>query len=166
MKNDGVVRVSLLLTTSIVTLAALYYSRAIMAPVTFALFVVAIAWPLQSALQQRIPALLALVVTIVVTLAIIAILVLLVVWGFGLVVQWLINNTDRLQTLYAQAAEWLDSHDVSITNLVADSYNPGWIVGAIREIGGRSYGLVSFIVIAFAFIVLGLLEVDTVAKYI
>ena len=80
--------------------------------------------------------------------------------------QWLINNTDRLQTLYAQATEWLDSHGVSITNLVADSYNPGWIVGAIREIGGRSYGLVSFIVIAFAFIVLGLLEVDIARKNI
>jgi AI-2 transport protein TqsA len=150
MKHDGVVRISLLLTTSIVTLAALYYSRAIVAPVTFALFTIAIAWPLQSTLQNRIPKLLALVVTIVATLAIIAILVFLMVWGFGLVVQWLINNADRLQTLYAQATEWLDSHGVSITNLVADSYNPGWIVGAIREIGGRSYGLVSFIVIAFA----------------
>jgi AI-2 transport protein TqsA len=166
MKHDGVVRISLLLTTSIVTLAALYYSRAIVAPVTFALFTIAIAWPLQSTLQNRIPKLLALVVTIVATLAIIAILVFLMVWGFGLVVEWLINNADRFQTLYAQATEWLDSHGVSITNLVADSYNPGWIVGAIREIGGRSYGLVSFIVIAFAFIVLGLLEVDIARKNI
>jgi predicted PurR-regulated permease PerM len=160
MKHDGVVRISLLLIASIITLAALYYSQAIMAPVTFALFTVAIAWPLQSALQKRIPVLLALVVTIVVTLAVLAILIFLVVWGFGLVFQWVINNTDRIQTLYAQATEWLDSHGVSITNLVADSYNPGWIIGAIREVGGRSYGLVSFIVIAFAFIVLGLLEVD------
>jgi predicted PurR-regulated permease PerM len=83
-----------------------------------------------------------------------------VVWAFGLVVQWLINNTDRLQTLYSQATEWLDGHGVSIATLVADSYSPGWIIGAVREIGGRGYGLVSFFVIAFAFIVLGLLEVD------
>src|SRR5262245_59516185 len=121
MKNDGVVRVSLLLTSSIVVLASLYYSQAIKAPVTFAVFTVAIAWPLQSALQNRIPKLLALAVTIVATLAIIAILVFLVVWGFGLVVQWLISNIDRLQTLYAQATEWLDSHGVSITNLVTVS---------------------------------------------
>jgi AI-2 transport protein TqsA len=125
MKNDGVVRISLLLTISIVTLAALCYSRAIMAPVAFALFTVAIAWPLQSALQNRIPKLLAFVVTIVATLAIIAILVFLVVWGFGLVVQWLINNTDRLQTLYAQATEWLDSHGVSTTSL--------WLIVTIRD---------------------------------
>lgn len=146
--------------TSVVVLVALYFSRAIIAPVTFALFTVAIAWPLQSALQKRITKILAVVVTIVVTIAILAVLVFLVVWGFGLVVQWLINNTDRLQTLYSQATEWLDGHGVSIATLVADNYSPGWIIGAVREIGGRGYGLVSFFVIAFAFIVLGLLEVD------
>lgn len=160
MKHDSVVRISLLLSTSVVILAALYFSRTIIAPVTFALFTVAIAWPLQSALQKRITKLLAVVVTIVVTIAILAILVFLVVWGFSLVVQWLINNTDRLQTLYSQATEWLDGHGISITTLVADSYSPGWIVGAVREVGGRGYGLVSFFVIAFAFIMLGLLEVD------
>ena len=166
MKHDSVVRTSLLLLTSVVILAALYFSRAIIAPITFALFTVAIAWPLQSALQKRITKLLAVVVTIIVTIAILAILVFLVVWGFGLVVQWLINNTDRLQTLYSQATEWLDGHGISIATLVADSYSPGWIISAVREIGGRGYGLVSFFVIAFAFIVLGLLEVDIARKNI
>ena len=166
MKHDGVVRISLLLSTSVVVLTALYFSRAIIAPVTFALFTVAIAWPLQSALQKRIAKLLAVVVTIFVTIAILAILVFLVVWGFGLVVQWLVNNTGRLQTLYSQATEWLEGHGVSIATLVADNYSPGWIIGAVREIGGRGYGLVSFFVIAFAFIVLGLLEVDIARKNI
>ncbi len=160
MKRDRVVRILLLLCTLVLVFAALYFARAIIAPVTFSLFIIAIAWPLQKALQATIPKLLALVVTIVVTLAVIAVLVFLVVWGFGLVVQWFIGNTDRFQALYAQATGWLDGHGVSITSLVADSYNPGWIVAAIREIGGRGYGLVSFIIISFAFIVLGLLEVD------
>jgi len=154
------------LLTTVAVLAALYFSRAIIAPVTFALFTVAIAWPLQSALQKRITKLLAVVVTIVVTIAILAVLVFLVVWGFSLVVQWLVNNTDRLQTLYSQATKWLDGHGISIATLVADNYSPGWIVGAIREVGGRGYGLVSFFVIAFAFIVLGLLEVDIARKNI
>ena len=160
MKHDGVIRTSLLLSTSVIILTALYFSRSITAPVTFAIFTVAIAWPLQSALQKRIPTLLAVAVTIIVTIAVLAILVFLVVWGFGLVVQWLINNTDRLHALYSQASEWLDGHGISISTLVADNYSPGWITGALREVGGRGYGLVSFFVIAFAFIVLGLLEVD------
>ena len=166
MKQDSAVRTTLLLSTSVIILAALYFSSAITAPVTFALFTVAIAWPVQSALQKRIPKLLAVVVTIVVTIAILAILVFLVVWGFGLVFQWLVNNTERLHTLYSQASEWLDSHGVSVSTFVADNYSPGWITGAIREIGGRGYGIVSFSVIAFAFIVLGLLEVDIARKNI
>jgi predicted PurR-regulated permease PerM len=166
MKHDSVVRTSLLLSASILVLTGLYFSRAIVAPLTFALFTVAIAWPLQSALQKRITKLPAFIVTIVVTITIIAILVFLVVWGFSLVVQWLINNTDRIQTLYSQATEWLESHGVSIATLVADSYSPGWIIGAIREIGGRGYGVVSFFVIVFVFIVLGLLEVDITRKNI
>jgi predicted PurR-regulated permease PerM len=160
MKHDSVVRTSLLLSTLILVLAGLYFSRAIVAPVAFAVFTVAIAWPLQSALQKKIAKLPAVAVTIVVTIAILAILVFLVVWGFGLVVQWLINNTGRIQTLYSQATEWLEGHGVSIAALIVDSYSPGWIIGAVREIGGRGYGFVSFSVIAFAFIVLGLLEVD------
>jgi AI-2 transport protein TqsA len=166
MKQDRAARISLLLCTSVLILAGLYFSQAIIAPVVFSLFVVAIAWPLQSALQARIPKLLALVVTIVVTITVIAALVFLVVWGFGLVVKWLIANADRFQALYLQATTWLDGHGVSITSLVADSYNPGWIIGAVREIGGRGYGLISFIVIAFAFIVLGLLEVDIARRNI
>jgi AI-2 transport protein TqsA len=153
-------RIMVMLCTLVLVFAGLYFSRAIIAPVTFALFVVAIAWPLQRTLQARIPKLLALVLTIVVTLAIIAVLLLLVIWGFGLVFQWFTNNTARFQTLYTQATEWLDGHGVSITSLVAENYSPGWIMGAVREVGGRGYRLISFIVIAFAFIVLGLLEVD------
>jgi predicted PurR-regulated permease PerM len=159
MKHDGVVRISLLLIASIVTLAALYYSQAIMAPVTFALFTVAIAWPLQSGLQKRIPKLLALVVTIVVTLAILAILIFLVVWdrtGF----QWVISNTDHIQTLYAQATEWLDSHGSQSRILCSRQLQSGMDHWRIRRSAGRATALVSFVVIAFAFIVLGLLEVD------
>jgi AI-2 transport protein TqsA len=150
----------LLLCTLILTLAALYLSSPIAAPVAFALFVIAIVWPLQSALQKRIPKLLALVFTLVITLAVIAILVFLVIWGFGLVARWFIGNTDRLQSFYVTATTWLDGHGVSITGLMTDSYDPRWISGALRQAGGRGYRLISFMILAFAFIVLGLLEVD------
>jgi len=132
MKPDRDARTLLLLCTFVLVFAGLYFARDIIAPATFAIFVVAIAWPLQRTLQRAIPALLALVVTIVVTLSIIAVLVFLVVWGISHVVEWLVNNTDRFQTLYMQATEWLDGHGVSITGMMADSYNPSWMIGAIR----------------------------------
>jgi len=158
--RNQAVGTSALLSALVLVFAAMYFAAAIIAPVVFALFIVAIAWPLQSALQTRIPKLLALVVTIFVTLSVIALLVLLLVWGFGLVVQWLINNTARFQALQAQATDWLDAHGIEIRSLMADNYNPSWLIGAVREIGGRGYRLISFVVIAFAFTILGLLEVD------
>ena len=103
MKRDKTEQILLILCTSVIVLAGLYFARAIVAPVAFSLFVIAIAWPLQRALQVRIPKLLAVAVTIIVTIAVIAVLGFLVVWGLGLVIQWLVANTDRLQLLYLQA---------------------------------------------------------------
>ncbi len=159
-------RTLLLLITLILTLAALHFASPIAAPVAFALFIIAIVWPLQKALQQRIPKLLALVVTLSVTLVVVALLIFLMIWAFGLVVQWLVDNSARFQTLYVQATDWLEGHGVSVKNLIAENYSPRWITGIARQIGGRGYGLISFMVIAFAFTVLGLLEIDIVRNNI
>jgi predicted PurR-regulated permease PerM len=164
MQPNRSILILLLLCTLILVFAALHYASAIIAPAAFALFVIAIVWPLQSALQARIPKLLALVVTILVTLSAIAVLVYLFIWAFGVVGKWLIGNADRFQSLYAEAIDWLDDHGVPVTSLIAEKYSPGWIVGAVREAAGRGYRLVSFVVLAFAFIALALLEVDIVRR--
>jgi len=157
---DAVVKGFLPFGMSVLILAGLYYASAIIAPVTFAVFIITIVWPLQSVLERTIPSPLALVVTLLITLATIGGLVLLFLWAFGLIVEWLVANADRFQVLYAQATEWLYVHGVSIEALVADSYSPSLLSGAARRVGGSGYRLVSFIIIAFAFTVLGLLEVD------
>jgi AI-2 transport protein TqsA len=164
--RNQALRISALLSTLVLVFAAVHFAAAIIAPVAFAVFIVAVVWPLQSVLQTRIPKLLALVVTVTATLAVIAVLVLLLVWGFGLVAQWLVKNTARFQILQAQATDWLDAHGIEIGSLMPDSSSPSWLIGAVREIGGRGYRLVSFVVIAFAFTILGLLEVDAARRNI
>jgi predicted PurR-regulated permease PerM len=166
MTQDRLTRTSLLLGAVVLVFAALYFAGVIFAPTAFAAFIIAVVWPLQSALQARIPALLATTLTILVTIAVIAVLVYLLVWGFGLVFQWLIANTARFQSLYAQAMEWLGEHGISVKNFMTDNYNPAWVIGTAREIGGRSYRLVSFVIVVFAFVALGLLEVDVVRRNI
>jgi AI-2 transport protein TqsA len=164
--QDRTIKILLLLCSLVLIFAALYFARAIIAPVTLSLFIIAVAWPLQSALERRMPKLLALTGTILAILAVIAVLEYLVMWGFSHVVQWLIANADRLQALYTQAADWLNEHGISITSLVTEHYNTSWIIGAAREIGSRGYRLISFAVIAFTFTVLGLLEVESICKKI
>jgi AI-2 transport protein TqsA len=122
--------------------------------------VIAIAWPLQRQLQTRMPKLLALVITILVVLAVFGLLGSLVVWGFGRVGQWIIANYLRFQALYVQLTEWLEGHGFYLANQIAESFNVSWLIRLVQEIGTRLHGLISFAIIAFAFTVLGLLEVD------
>ena len=154
------------LSTAVLVLAALYFARAILAPVAFSLFVIAIAWPFQRALQARLPKLLALVATLVAILVVVTVLGFLIVWAFGTVGRWLIDNAVRFQTLYVQWTEWLEEHGIVVASLLAENFNASWLIRAVQEIGGRMYGLVAFAVITFVFTALGLLEVEIVRKNI
>jgi predicted PurR-regulated permease PerM len=166
MIQDRTIDTPLLFCATILIFGALYLARSIIAPVAFSLFVIAIVWPIQHALQTRIPKFFALTITILGILIVISVLGSLLVWGFSSVAQWLTNNTDRLQALYVRATEWLDWHGLSITDIVTRDHNASWIIAAAKGLGGRGYRLVSFAIIAFAFTVLGLLEVDITRKNI
>ncbi|HEY7662905.1 MAG TPA: AI-2E family transporter [Xanthobacteraceae bacterium] len=154
------------LSTAVLVFAGLYFARSILAPVAFSLFVIAIVWPLQRALERRMPRLVALVVTLLVTLLVVTVLGYLVVWAFGTVGRWLIDNAPRFQALYVQWNDWLAEHGILVTSLLVENFNAGWLIRAVQEIGLRLHGLVTFVVIAFVFTALGLLEVDIAAKHI
>jgi AI-2 transport protein TqsA len=154
------------LCTAVLVFCGLYFARSILAPVALSLFVIAIVWPLQRALETRIPRLLALVVTLAVTLLVVTVLGYLIVWAFGTPGRWLIENALRLQALYMQWTDWLEEHGILVTSLLVENFNAGWLIRAVQEIGGRLHGLLTFVVIAFVFTALGLLEVDIARKNI
>ena len=154
------------LSTAVLLFAGLYFARSILAPVAFSLFVIAIVWPLQRTLETRVPRLLALVTTLVVTLLVIAVLGYLIVWSFGTVGRWVIDNALRFQALYLQWTDWLEEHGILVTSFLVENFNAGWLIRAVQEIGGRLQGLVTFVVITFVFTALGLLEVDIARKNI
>jgi AI-2 transport protein TqsA len=70
-----------------------------MTPVSSALFVIALVWPLQRRLQGRLPQVIVVLVTAGVALLAIGLGGLLVVWGFGGIAHWVIANAARLQGL-------------------------------------------------------------------
>jgi predicted PurR-regulated permease PerM len=145
---------------SILVLTALYFAGAVFAPVAFALFIIAIVWPFQRALQSRIPKLLALVVTVLGTLLVIAAIGSLAVWGVSRAGQWLIANSARFQEHYLEARDWLESHGFYAGDLLAQHFNVTWLVRAFQEVTNRFGSILSFSVITLVFVLLGLLEVD------
>jgi AI-2 transport protein TqsA len=166
MTQDRVIRTLLGLCTAILIFAALHSARSILAPVVCSLFVIAIAWPLQSRLQARVPKLLALAITVLAILVAITALGYLLVWGFSRIGQWLISNAARFQMLYMQATDWLEGHGISIASQLAESFNMSWLIRAVQEIGGRLHGFISFAIVTLVFAVLGLLEVDVARRNI
>jgi predicted PurR-regulated permease PerM len=81
MTADSATRGMLALCTAILMAAALYLGQSIFAPVAFSFFAIAVVWPLQRALQAKMPKLAALVVTLMVTLIALAVFGLAIAWG-------------------------------------------------------------------------------------
>jgi AI-2 transport protein TqsA len=157
--HDRSIQVMLGLCTVIAIFAALYFARAIFVPVAFAIFIIALVWPLQSALQSKIPTLLALAITISITAIVISVVALLLVWGFGVVGQWLFQNAARYQELYANIVTWLDGHGIYAAGLIAEYFNMNWVLRAFQQLTGRVHGILTFVVTTLVFLLLGLLEV-------
>src|SRR5260370_18785035 len=123
-------------------------------------------WRLQRALEDRIWRLLGVVAALAAAFLVVTVLGYLIGWAFGTVGGWLIENALRFPALYMQWTDWLEEHGILVTSFLVENFNAGWLIRAVQEIGGRLHGLVTFVVIAFVFTALGLLEVDIARKNI
>jgi AI-2 transport protein TqsA len=157
-------RASAIISAVILTLAALSLASSVMTPVAFALFIIALLRPLQRRLRRRLPQLLAVLVTAAFALLAIGIGCWLIVWGFGQIAQWIIANASRLQSLYTRAIDLLEARGLYSAELVAQQFNVSWILGVVRGIGARLQGIVTFALVTFIFVILGLLELEPLAR--
>jgi AI-2 transport protein TqsA len=158
MVTDRQTRAMLAICTAILVAAALYFARSIFAPFAFALFMVAIVWPLQSALQRRFPQVVALLITLFVTAFVLILFTSMVAWGFSVVAQWMIANAARFQAMYVHWTDWLEKHGIFIVGLVAERFDVMWLVRFAQTIAGRINNTVGFAILAFVFMMLALLE--------
>ena len=135
-----------------------------MIPVAFALFIIALVWPLQRRLRAVLPQVIAVLVTAAVALLAIGVGCWLVVWGFGGIAHWVIANTARLQGLYMRAADLLERRGLYAAELFAEQINVLWLVQVLRAIGDSLQGVLSFSIVTFVFVILGLLEVEPLGR--
>jgi len=144
--------------TAILVAAALYFARSIFAPFAFALFMVAIVWPLQSALERMLPQFVALFITLFVTAVVLILFTSMVAWGFSVVAQWMIANAARFQAMYVQWTHWLEEHGIFIVGMISDRFDVMWLVRVAQTVAGRINNTVGFAILAFVFMMLALLE--------
>ena len=162
--DHGIVRVASALIIVFIAVAAVYFADVVFEPVAFALFFIALVWPLQQALQTRMPRGVALIVTVLVTVFVVVKFTSLIAWGGGQVAQWVSHNFDRFQSLYLSTSTWLEGNDIFVGTIMADRFNVSWLLRVFQEIAIRLNWLMGFSLLIFIFMAMGLLEVEDFAK--
>jgi AI-2 transport protein TqsA len=166
MAADSGTKVALAIIAAVVVSAAAYQAASVFAPLVLALFIIAIAWPLQRWLQSYLPTLIALAITLIAIVAVGLGFASLVVWGFGHVGRAMVSDAGRYQTLYDNLVTWLDGHGVSVAGLWAEHFNVGWLLRKAQRVTGRINSMLAFWLITLTYVILGLLEVDDIRRKI
>lgn len=162
----GLIHWALITLVILVFLGAIYVAEAVIAPVAFSLFLIAIVWPLQRHLQTYIPRLIALAISVLLLVVAFGGFASLIVWAFSRVGRWIILNMGRFQVLYIQTSAWLEERGVIVASLWSDHFNIGWLLGLMQKFTGQVNTTLSFWLVVLVYVILGLLEVEGTARKI
>jgi predicted PurR-regulated permease PerM len=150
---------ALVLIAAIAAVAALSVASSVFAPVAFALFAIALLWPLQKRLQKILPRALALLFSVMLMTLVFVVFGYLMAWAFGRVARWAVAESARFQAIYDQTAIWLESHGVAVSGIWSEHFNSRWLLGAVQTLTTRVNSAMSFWIVVFVYVLLGLLEV-------
>jgi AI-2 transport protein TqsA len=164
MKVDRSVRASLVVSAGVLGLAALHYFEPILAPVTFAVLIIAMVWPVQRRLQALMPQLAAVALTMLATLVAAGSTAYLAAWGISGIVRWVNQNASHLQGLYARVAEWLEGRGLDSAGILSEQFSISTVLRLAREVAASLQGMSSFLLLTLVFVILGLLEVDDLVR--
>jgi predicted PurR-regulated permease PerM len=139
------------------SLGALYFARVVFEPIAFMLFALALIWPLQTALEKRMPKSAALILTIMLTLVVISLFAFAIVWSISDVAHWFMENAQRLQVQYGRIAAWLEEHDIFITDLFK-AFDASWLIGPFRSVAYQLNYFIAFSLVVFLLLMFGLME--------
>ena len=130
--------------TAILVVTALGVAQPVFAPLAFALFIIAIVWPLQARLQARLPKLVALAISMLVTIVVIGAFAWVITWGLNRIGRYIVADTARFQLLYNQMTEWLEGHGIVVESIWAEHFNVGWMLRIFQGITARVNSTLSF----------------------
>jgi hypothetical protein len=96
------------LIATVLVVAALHWLQVLAAPIVFALFLMALMWPVQARLEARKPRGLALMISVQLLLAAAAALLLAIAYGISVIMEGLAPYAPRMQAAYVGLGQWLE----------------------------------------------------------
>ena len=150
--------------TAVVIIVALYFARSVFAPLAFAIFIIALVWPIQHRLQSRMPKLVALAICLLATILIFIAFGSMITWSFTRVGRDIVGDATRFQSHYAQIANWLEGHGIVLAGIWAEHFNVSWLLRLFQQITTRLNSFLTFSIVVLIYVMLGLLEIDDAAR--
>lgn len=145
---------------------ALWAAASVLAPIAFALFIIALAWPVQQGVQRHLGAGLGLLAAMLAAMLCVMVLVLAVGWAVARVGGWLSANAGMLTALYQQQVAWLEARGFEGASAIGAQLDMRWLLRLASVVTGQLQGALSFAVVTIVFVILGLLEVSLVGRHL
>jgi len=139
----------------VLVLDALRIARPVVLPVAAAVFVLMVAWPLEPWLERRVPRWIALAGTFLVVLIALALFLAALTWCVQLVVERVQSHREELEKLRRLAGSYGARFGIELSPSAAAGDASGFLPTGLRTV----YETVGFIILAIAFVALGLGEV-------
>ncbi|MGD9501032.1 MAG: AI-2E family transporter [Methyloceanibacter sp.] len=158
--GTGVSSAALVICALVLIVAGLYFASSVFAPLAFALFILAIVWPLQERLERLLPKGVALFVTLAVTTVVVLVFASMIAWALSAVGDWLLSNVQRFQAVYTEATAWLEERGIFVAGILAERFDVMWLLRLFQDIAQRLNRLAGFAILAFVFLMMALLEVE------
>lgn len=157
VNGAGLDRYVQVLLAVVLTTAALYFASAVFEPIAFALSGMALVWPLQRAIEARLPKAIALALTVFFALLVIFMLASAIIWSVGDVVHWIFANITRFQSLQARATQWFEDHGIFIVEGLG-KYDALTLIGFLQGVVAGVNYLGGFCILVFLLLTFGLAE--------
>lgn len=153
-REVGRVRARLQAVVAVVLVVAfLKWSAVATMPVAFALFLIALVWPLQRRLEGRLPRGLSFLLSVLVLFLVVGLFAAALWWSGQMVAERAPQYAQRIQAIYGQVEAWARSHGIDLGG-AGGSPSPGLARPALAALSSAS-----IILLILALAILGLHEV-------
>jgi predicted PurR-regulated permease PerM len=161
-ERDTMSKTALVLLATLACLAAAAIGRPVLAPVAAGLMIVALVWPLHHRMIARLPAAVAIVLSMLAAILTLIVGMVLVIWAFSTISRDLAANVGAYQAAIAALDRWLEGHGLNFDAIWAGVLSPAWLIRQAQWIAGQVNSAMTFLVIALIYTLLALVEVPVV----
>lgn len=159
-----ILRWPLVLLGVVLVVMALQWTRTVSLPLALAVFIIAIAWPVQLLLESRLPRWLAYVGTCLCVLALLALFMGLLWTGVRLIGEGIAQYHESLEESWSELLRWARRNGVTLPSTQIEEVGFAPLLSLLRVTLEETYYALALLGLTFVFMLLGLIEARSFAS--